>query len=68
MRFDSLVIEDSIVFDLSGVRQEFQDGVQQRLHTLVLQRCAHQYWSEETLHGGPADCSLEESEVTRECA
>lgn len=56
----SLVIEDSIVFDFSGVRQVIQDSVQQRLDTLVFQSCAHQYWGEETLHCGPTDGSLKE--------
>lgn len=61
----SLIVEYSVVFDFSGVGQIIQRGVQKRLDAFVLQRCAHQHRSEESLNRGPADRSLENKNVVK---
>lgn len=55
----SLVIKYGIVLDFTWVWQVIQDSIEKRLHAFVLQCCSYQHWWEESLHCGPADCSLE---------
>ncbi|KAG7215585.1 hypothetical protein INR49_022111 [Caranx melampygus] len=60
------IIHWKLLFSWSPSEGKIQDGVQQRLNTLIFQSCAHQHWGEETLHCGPADCSLEDSKGTQD--
>lgn len=52
------MVEDGVVLDLSGVGQVIHDGIQQRLHALVLQGTAHQHRREEPLNSGSPDGCL----------
>ena len=52
------IVVNGNVLHLRGVREEVDNSIQQRLHSLVLEGRAHQDWGEAATDGGSPNSSL----------